>query len=214
MKGGRAIKLASRFTAVMAVAVLFAPLALAQVGRRLNLTDAKGMLKIRAKVRPGILVEDDANLRACKAFQNAKDKANAAYLACMDTDNPPAGSPLASFNAMSNVQLGQYCGAMTLEQCVDKALTQQETFCQATVKPLEELAARKKSECGEALKECLQAKKELVSLERVAKLLAAKKAQLESELAKVNADLAKNATAVEKAQEEVTKQCTVEKARK
>lgn len=102
-------------------------------------------------------------------FNEAVNAAKAEHTACLDTNNPPAGSPLAVFNALSNVALAQKCAGLTLDACVAGVVKDQAKFC------------------------ALQAAKELSAAKTVlAKCctpLSQRKAELQKELAAIEADV-------------------------
>lgn len=62
-------------------------------------------------------------------YNAAVRAAEAEHAACLDADSPPAGSPLADFNNLSNAQLAAKCGSKTLDQCVADVIAQQTKFC-------------------------------------------------------------------------------------
>ena len=62
-------------------------------------------------------------------FNTAVQDATAEHTACLDVNNPPAGSPLAVFNALSNVALAQKCAGQTLDACVAGVVQDQTKFC-------------------------------------------------------------------------------------
>ncbi len=102
-------------------------------------------------------------------FNSAVAAAKAEHTACLDVNNPPAGSPLAAFNALSNVALAQKCAGQTLDACVAGVVKDQAKFC------------------------ALQAAKELAKaktvLQKCCAPLAARKAELQRELAAIDADV-------------------------
>ncbi len=102
-------------------------------------------------------------------FNNAVAAAKAEQTGCLDSNNPPAGSPLAAFNALSNAQLAQKCGNQTLDACVDAVVKEQAKFC-----------------AKERAKEVAKAKS---VLSRCCAPLAKQKADLEKQLADITADL-------------------------
>lgn len=62
-------------------------------------------------------------------FNAAVAAAHSGLSACLDANNPPAGSPLADFNALSNVALATKCANKTLDACVAEVVAQQSLFC-------------------------------------------------------------------------------------
>lgn len=89
---------------------------------------------------------------------------------CLDAANPPAGSPLANFNALSNAQLASFCGAKTLDACVADVVKAQQRFCAIN-------AAKAKARARTAQQKCCSG-------------FAAKKKQLEADLKNINDRLA------------------------
>ena len=64
-----------------------------------------------------------------------------------DPVNPPPGSPLDSFNKLTNVQLAQKCPG-SLQQCLDKILDEHFVWCKANVcKSQSDTLNAKKAEC-------------------------------------------------------------------
>jgi hypothetical protein len=92
-------------------------------------------------VRPvlsGILVSDfkipEPPAGAADACTADLKKMSTDWSSCMSTcgnlDSPPTGSPADNFNKMTNIQLGQYCGNLTMDACVAKVKTEQRAYCQ------------------------------------------------------------------------------------
>ncbi|MFI5121172.1 MAG: hypothetical protein ACHQM4_12195, partial [Thermoanaerobaculia bacterium] len=102
-------------------------------------------------------------------FNNAVAAAKAEHSACLDSNNPPAGSPLAVFNALSNTALAQKCAGQTLDACVAAVVKDQAKFC--------------------AIQEAKEFSKAKTTLQRCCAPLNQQKADLEKQLAAVNADL-------------------------
>lgn len=102
-------------------------------------------------------------------FNNAVKAAKAERTACLDINNPPAGSPLAVFNALSNVALAQKCGNQTLDACVAGVIQDQTKFC-----------------AKEAAKDLAKAK---IVLRRCCAPLSQRKTELQKELAAIEGDL-------------------------
>ena len=102
-------------------------------------------------------------------FNEAVNAAKAEHTACLDVNNPPAGSPLAVFNALSNVALAQKCSGQTLDACVAGVVKDQAKFCAI-----------------QAAKELSKAK---TVLARCCAPLSQRKADLQKELADVTAAL-------------------------
>ena len=64
-----------------------------------------------------------------------------------DPVNPPPGSPLDSFNKLTNAQLAQKCPD-SLQQCLDKVLDEHVAWCKAGVcKTQSDAVTAKKAEC-------------------------------------------------------------------
>ena len=102
-------------------------------------------------------------------YNSAVAAAQAESTSCLDANNPPAGSPLAAFNALTNAQLGAKCGTQTLDACVADVVLQQSIFC-----------ARERAVSIAKAKSVLQ---------RCCAPLSQHKADLEKQLADVNADI-------------------------
>ncbi len=105
-----------------------------------------------------------------REYNDAVKAAQAEAKACLDSDSPPAGSPLANFNALSNAQLAAFCGSQTLEACVAGVVKQQQKFCAIN-------AAKAKSRAKTAQQKCCSS-------------FAAQKKDLEAELKAINDRLA------------------------
>jgi len=105
-----------------------------------------------------------------REYNDAVKAAEAEGRACLDADNPPAGSPLAKFNALNNAQLGAFCGDKTLEACVAGVLQDQKKFCAIN-------AAKAKARAKSALSKCCQGFRD-------------RKKQLEAELKSIEERLA------------------------
>jgi len=66
-----------------------------------------------------------------------------------DSVNPPPGSPLDSFNKLTNAQLAQKCPG-SLQQCLDKILDEHVAWCKANVcKSQSEALNAKNAECSQ-----------------------------------------------------------------
>ena len=66
-----------------------------------------------------------------------------------DPVNPPPGSPLDSFNKLTNAQLAQKCPE-SLQQCLDKVVDEHVAWCKANVcKSQSEALTAKKAECSQ-----------------------------------------------------------------
>ena len=105
-----------------------------------------------------------------REYNDAVKAAQAEAKACLDPDHPPAGSPLADFNALTNAQLGSFCGTKSLEACVADVVKQQQKFCAIN-------AAKAKSRAKTAQQKCCSG-------------FAARKKELEAELKSINDRLA------------------------
>ena len=102
-------------------------------------------------------------------FNNAVKAAKAEHTACLDINNPPAGSPLAKFNALSNVALAQKCANQTLDACVAGVVHDQAKFC--------------------AIEQAKDVSKAKSVLARCCAPLSQRKAELQKELAAIEADV-------------------------
>lgn len=139
--------------------------------------------KISAKVAErlrgitGVAIDKECQVDFAKAVA----KAEASERRCNNADNPPAGSPVAKFNALNNVQLASFCGNKTLEACVDGVIAEQAAFCDAQSKPDIDAATALRDKCVKFVKACDDSKKELAKANAdIAKLeqqLAAEKAK-------------------------------------
>lgn len=105
-----------------------------------------------------------------REYNDAVKAAQAEAKACLDPDHPPAGSPLANFNALSNAQLAAFCGSQTLDACVAGVVKQQQKFCAIN-------AAKAKSRAKTAQQKCCSG-------------FAAQKKDLEAQLKAINDRLA------------------------
>ena len=102
-------------------------------------------------------------------FNAAVKAATAENTACLDSTNPPAGSPLAAFNALSNVALAQKCAGQTLDACVAAVVHEQAKFC--------------------AKERAINVAKAKSVLQRCCAPLSQRKAELQRELAAIEADV-------------------------
>ncbi len=130
--------------------------------RQLNPADAKALLKTKV----GKNIQDVlADLRGgapvaaeCKAdFDAAVKAAEAEATACNNVDAPPAGSPLDAFLKLNNIELGQFCGSLSLGDCTDKVLKDQAKFC--AKERAKDVAKAKiiKANCEKKVKACADA---------------------------------------------------------
>lgn len=96
----------------------------------------------------------------CKAkFDAAVKAAEAEKTACMNVDNPPAGSPIAEFNAFSQLQHDQFCGDLSNGDCADKVIKNQALFCAKDAAREEAKAKAIQKNCDAAVKACKDATK-------------------------------------------------------
>lgn len=156
------------------------------------------------------IVRPDASLASCTAHNNQIALINNTYKGCTNPDTPPPGSPIFNFNAMTNIQLGSYCGSLPFDQCINKVNAEQKTFCDNKVQPLKAQDEKFKAECIQANKECTAAKTKKQQIEKLHNELEAKKKQLETELQNVLHQLASNHMALQSANAEVGRQCKVQ----
>ena len=105
-----------------------------------------------------------------REYNEAVKAAEAEARACLNPDTPPAGSPVAKFNALTNAQLAAFCGDKTLEACVANVLLEQKRFCAIN-------AAKAKAHAKSVLSKCCQGFRD-------------RKAQIEAELKAINERLA------------------------
>lgn len=195
-----------RYVVAVVCFVMLLPFA-AQAAQPIDPAAAKNLMRQRHAVQPHIVFQHDANLASCSAYVQLINKANADFRNCTNPDTPPPGSPIARFNAYSNMQLGQFCGNLTMQQCVDKVNADQQQYCHQVVMPVRQQAEAAKRECSQARAECNQAKQKLAGLEQKMPGLDARKKQLEAELAKVNAEINATQQAIGAARQEVQRQC-------
>ena len=172
--------------------------------------DPKILLRDAHLKRPQTIRPHDASLASCTALTNQVNLINRTYASCMNPNTAPQGSPVFNFNRMTNLQLGQFCGTQTMQQCVDGVLNQQHTYCDNSVKPLQAQADRMKAECGQAKKECVDAKASKLRAEQAHAALENQKRQLEAQLTTVFRNLAAAHTALVKANVEVQRQCSIQ----
>lgn len=198
----------TKLVSIIAGMLLLSPLAVLAAPPVVDPGAAKNFLRQRHALQPKIVFQHDASLASCSAYVQLIAKANNDFRACTNPDTPPPGSPVARFNAYSNMQLGQYCGNLTMQQCVDRVNGEQQQYCHQAVMPIRQQAERAKKECSEARVECTHAKQKLAVLEQKIPALDARKKQLEAELVKVNADIASTNQAVTAARQDVQRQCT------
>jgi hypothetical protein len=174
--------------------------------------DPKQLLRQQHLTRPQTIRAHDASLASCTALTNQVNLINRTYAACNNPNTAPAGSPVNNFNKMTNVQLGQFCGAKPMGQCVNDVLNAQHAYCDNSVKPLQAQADRLKAECSQAKKECVDAKTNKQRAEQNYANLENQKRQLEAQLRGVFNQLAAAHTALVRANQEVQRQCTIQVA--
>lgn len=140
----------------------------------INPADAKAAVR---KASDAALIELRRDLPELKfedpcarEYNEAVKAAEAEAKACLNPDSPPAGSPLAKFNALTNAQLAAFCGDKTLDACVANVLLDQKKFCAIN-------AAKAKARAKSALSKCCQGFRE-------------RKKQLEAELKSIEDRLA------------------------
>lgn len=129
---------------------------------KLTQADVKNLLK--GKVNKNIQ-DVLADLRGggpiaaeCKAdFDAAVKAAEAEATACNNVDAPPAGSPLDKFLKLNNLQVQEFCGSLTGDQCADKVLADQAKFC--AKERAKDVAKAKaiKANCEKLVKACKEA---------------------------------------------------------
>ena len=172
--------------------------------------DPKQLLRQQHLTRPQTIRAHDASLASCTALTNQVNLINRTYAACLNPNTAPAGSPVNNFNRMTNVQLGQFCGAKPMGQCVTDVLNAQHAYCDNSVKPLQAQAERFKAECTAAKKECVDAKANKLRAEQNHATLENQKRQLEAQLTTVFRNLAAAHTALVRANQEVQRQCGIQ----
>lgn len=198
----------TKLVSVIAGMLVLAPLAALAAPPAVDPGAAKNFLRQRYAAQSKIVFQHDASLASCGAYVQLITKANNDFRTCTNPDTPPPGSPVARFNAYTNMQLGQYCGNLTMQQCVDRVNAEQQQYCHQVVMPIRQQAEKAKKECSEARAECTQAKQKLAAFEQKMPALDARKKQLEAELAKVNAEINTTNQALTAARQEVQRQCT------
>lgn len=84
-------------------------------------------------------------------FRAALDRALDARKACLV--DPPPGSPLDSFEKLSEKQADAFCGKRNDRECEDLVLDQQQSFCRDRTAQLLAVATKKRAQCaGETAK--------------------------------------------------------------
>lgn len=119
----------------------------------INPADAKAAVRKASDAAIADLRRDLPELKfedpCAREYNEAVKAAEAEAKACLNPDSPPAGSPLAKFNALTNAQLGSFCGDKTLDACVAGVLLDQKKFCAIN-------AAKAKARAKSALSKCCQ----------------------------------------------------------
>ena len=200
----------TKWVVLLLVTVFLVALPLIANAEPKNPNEARQLLKEQHLRLPPKVIQHDASLAACTAYVNQVKLINSTHASCMNPNTAPSGSPVSNFNKMTNIQLGQFCGAKSLNQCVADVLTQQDVYCDNKVKPLQTKAERMKAECGQAKKECTDAKAKKQDAEKKYVTLENQKKQLEAQLTNVLHQLAAAHTALVKANQEVQHQCTIQ----
>jgi hypothetical protein len=120
---------------------------------------------------------------ACQAeLDQAVAAAEREAAACLNPDNPPAGSPLANFNQMTNLQVTQFCGNLTGDECAEKILNDQKKFCAKERAKEIAKANNKKAACEAEIRQCNDARANLQNAKN-------RIVQLEKELANLKGEL-------------------------
>lgn len=172
--------------------------------------DPKKLLRDAHLKLPPKVIQHDASLTACTVYMNQVKLIKSKHDSCMNPNTAPPGSPVSNFNKMTNVQLGQFCGQKSMNQCVADVLKQQDVYCDNKVKPLEAQAEKLKAQCGQAKKECADAKAKQQQAEKNHAALENQKKQLETQLKNVLHQLAAAHTTLVKANQEVQHQCGIQ----
>jgi len=127
-----------RLTTLFAAAILFATGTNAAdikdgTSNTITVGEAKAATKRLIGIEVGRVQAELPDLKlehpCAREYTAALKAARAEAAACLNADNPPAGSPLADFNALSNAQLAQKCAGKTLDECVASVLKAQAIFC-------------------------------------------------------------------------------------
>ena len=100
----------------------------------------------------GVQFKPSTQTRVKMCQQQSNSLANT-FAQCLTTNsdpvNPPPGSPLDSFNKLTNAQLAQKC-PNSLQQCLDKVLDEHVAWCKANVcKSQSEALTAKNAECSQ-----------------------------------------------------------------
>ena len=112
----------------------------------------KQTLERKMKQFAAVQFKPSTEIRVKNCQQQANNLANT-LAQCLTTNsdptNPPPGSPLDSFNKLTNAQLAQKCPD-SLQQCLDKVLDEHVAWCKANVcKSQSEALTAKKAECSQ-----------------------------------------------------------------
>ena len=112
----------------------------------------KQTLERKMKQLVAVQLKPSTETRVKMCQQQSNSLANT-LAQCLTTNsdpvNPPPGSPLDSFNKLTNAQLAQKCPD-SLQQCLDKVLDEHVAWCKATVcKSQSEALTAKKAECSQ-----------------------------------------------------------------
>ena len=147
-----------RRTTLLAVAILFAIGTEAAdikdgTSNTINVTEARKAVKRLLPVEIGKVRDQIPDLKlqhpCARAYTDAVKAARSEAAACLNGDTPPAGSPLAEFNALTNAQLASKCAGKTLDECVAAVLRSQAIFCaKEKAKDLAKAKAALRNCCG------------------------------------------------------------------
>jgi len=160
-----------RLTTLFAAGILFATGTHAAdikdgTSNTINVTEARKTVKRLLPVEIGKVNDQIPDLKlqhpCVRAYNDAVKAARAEAAACLNADNPPGGSPLADFNALSNAQLAQKCAGKTLDECVASVLKAQAIFCaKEKAKDLAKAKAALRNCCGPLTEEKKEIEKAL-----------------------------------------------------
>ncbi|MEI6826728.1 MAG: hypothetical protein WCK54_14125 [Desulfuromonadales bacterium] len=105
--------------------------------------------KIKQVVSAQFKPSNELRVKMCQQQSNTLANTLAQCLTTnSDPVNPPPGSPLDSFNKLTNAQLVQKCPG-SLQQCLDKVLDEHVAWCKANMcKSQSEALTAKQSECS------------------------------------------------------------------
>jgi len=127
-------------------------------------------------------------LPTCQSeFDQAVQAAEQEGAACLNVDSPPAGSPLANFNNLSNIGVQQFCANLTGDQCAAKVLQEQKLFCAkerardiAKAKSIKARCQAEVQQCNDAKAAVTNARSQIAQLERQLAVLRASLPTLEA----------------------------------